>query len=232
MGILKAFPEKPVSLGMGVVTLEEGIKLSGKPAEIPDCSRNDLPDLFKRLGFKAGVEIGVYLGEYTEVLARSGLQIYGVDPWKLYRDYGNPRGQKRLDDQYKMATERLAQYPNVKIIRKSSMEALEDFKDGSIDFVYIDGNHLFRYVAEDLYEWSMKVRNGGIVSGHDYAYYWPRSACGGCHVHQVVDAFVKAYHIPNFWVLGRRDDSRPDNEKRDKYRSWMWFKTYKMPSGE
>jgi hypothetical protein len=38
------------------------------------------------------------------------------------------------------------------------MDALNDFEDDSLDFVYIDGNHEFPYVAEDLFHWSKKVR--------------------------------------------------------------------------
>ncbi len=207
--------------------LIEGIKLRGRPAEIPDCSRNDLPEFFKELGLKRGVEIGVYKGEYSEVIAKSGLELYSVDPWRLYKDYGNSRGQKRLDEQYRQASERLSSYPNAHIIRKTSMEALDDFPDGSLDFVYIDGNHQFAYVAEDVYHWAIKVRQGGIISGHDYAYYKSKSICGGCHAHEIVDAYVKAYRIPNFWVLGRY--KYIEGEVRDRWRSWMFFKDYDTP---
>ncbi len=48
------------------------------------------------------------------------------------------------------------------------MDALEDFEDNSLDFVYIDGDHNFKHISEDIYEWTKKVRSGGIVSGHDY----------------------------------------------------------------
>ena len=48
------------------------------------------------------------------------------------------------------------------------MEALKDFNDNSLDFVFIDGNHTFEYVVEDIAQWSKKVKVGGIVSGHDY----------------------------------------------------------------
>jgi hypothetical protein len=104
------------------------------------------------------------------------------------------------------------------------MEAVKDFKPNSIDFVYIDGNHLFRHVADDIYEWSIRIRPGGIISGHDYAYYIPKSLNGGCHVHQVLDAYVHSYHIENLYVLGRQKVL--EGEKRDHYRSWMFFKTY------
>lgn len=203
--------------------LSEGVKtLRGRPAIIPDCSRDDLPEFFKELGFKRGVEIGTYFGEYNEVIAKSGLEIYGIDPWRIYKDYSNPRGQKRLDFQYESTKEKLSKYPNAHLIRKTSMEALEDFEDESLDFVYIDGNHHFKYVAEDIVEWTRKLKKGGIMSGHDYIYTKSQSVCGGCDVHFVVDAYVKAAQIRNFWVLGRKE--YVEGEKRDKWRSWMWFK--------
>ena len=48
------------------------------------------------------------------------------------------------------------------------MQALEDFLDNSLDFVFIDANHTFEYVVNDIAEWSKKVRPGGIISGHDF----------------------------------------------------------------
>jgi hypothetical protein len=194
----------------------------GRCAQIPNCGRNDLPELFKDLGFKRGVEIGVYKAEYTEVLAKSGLEIYGVDPWKLYDDYDNSRGQRRLDDQYAHSQRVLAPYPNVKLIRKTSAEAVEDFEDESLDFVYIDGNHWFQYVSEDICKWTKKIKPGGIICGHDYIYTFSKSKAGSCHVHYVVDAYTAAMNIKDWWVLGRKD--YVDGEIRDKWRSWMWFR--------
>ena len=48
------------------------------------------------------------------------------------------------------------------------MDAVKDFKDESLDFVYIDANHGYESTKEDIREWSKKVKKGGIVSGHDY----------------------------------------------------------------
>lgn len=207
--------------------LSEGIKLKGRPAQIPDCSRDDLPEFFKEMGYKVGVEVGVYMADYTEVIAKSGLEIYGVDPWMIYRDYGNPRGQGRLDTQYQMSLDKLKPYPNAHLIRKPSMEAVKDFAPESLDFVYIDGNHLFRHVADDIYEWGLRVKQGGVIAGHDYAYYVSKSLCGGCHAHQIVDAFVKSYRVENFWVLGSQ--TPVEGQKRDHYRSWMIIKDFEMP---
>ena len=208
--------------------LEDGIKFKGRPFNIPDCSRDDLPEFWKSLGFKVGVEIGVYMADYTRHIAQSGLEIYGVDPWKIYRDFGSTKGQERQERIYQITKKRLDPYPNAHIIRKTSMEAVKDFAPNSIDFVYIDGNHLFRHVADDIYEWAIRVRPGGIISGHDYAYYASKSLCGGCHAHQIIDAYVHSYRIENFWVIGRREVI--EGEKRDHYRSWFWFKNYETPT--
>ena len=205
----------------------DGVKyLVGQPAEIPDCGRDDLPGYFKEMGFKKGIEIGVFQGEYTEILAKSGLEIYGVDPWIEYKGYVYSTGRRVFfDDMYKDAVKRLAPYKNVHLIRKMSMDALKDFEDESLDFVYIDGNHTFKYIAEDMYYWSYKIKEGGVLCGHDYAYFKHRYIGGGCQVREVVDAFAKSYDL-NFWVLGNNKRLKPEH-KRDDYRSWMFIKDLK-----
>lgn len=200
--------------------LIDGLKLQGHPVEIPDCSRDDLPAFFVELGFKVGAEIGVDKGEFSQKLAQTGLKLYAIDPWLANKEYRISRRQSKLDAAYQQAKKILAPYPNCLIIKKTSMEAVEDFADESLDFVYIDGNHEFRYIAEDLVEWTKKVRTGGIISGHDYFYtqsskYW--------HVAYVLNAFVSAYNIHNWYLLGSKHPK--EGEKRDKWRSWMFVKS-------
>lgn len=202
--------------------LIDGIKLKGSPAEIPDCSRDELPKFFKEMGYKVGAEIGVAKGEFSEKFCKVGLALYAIDPWQSYKDYEDSRGQEKLDSLYEQTKRRLEPYPNCTIIRKTSMEAVLDFADESLDFVYIDGNHQFKYVTEDISEWSRKVKKGGVISGHDYIYTNPRTQAGICHVIYVVNAYTQAYKIPNWYLLGRKE--RLEGEVRDRFRSWMWIK--------
>lgn len=189
--------------------------MKGRPAEIPNVSRHHIPDLCKELGFKTIVEIGVFHGTYTRRLAQSGLKIYGIDPWLAYGDYIYfQNDQKEIDRQYADALKVASEYPNVTLIKKTSMDAVVDFPENSIDLVYIDGNHQFKYIAEDLYEWSKRVRRGGFIAGHDYAY------IHGGHVKQMVDCFVDCYGVKNFWVLGRKNRLHR-REWRDRTRTWM-----------
>lgn len=38
----------------------------------------------------------------------------------------------------------------------------------SLDFAYIDAQHHFEAIREDIELWYPKIRRGGILSGHDF----------------------------------------------------------------
>lgn len=184
----------------------DGLKLKGRPAEIPDSTRNELPEFFKEMGFTVGAEVGVYRGEFTEKFCRAGLKMYAIDPWTGYIGAGrSERLQNMQDYNYECARKTLAPFKDCKLVRKTSMDALNDFKPGSLDFVYIDGDHRFKFIAEDIYEWYGKVKKGGIISGDDYFCTSPVANNVLCHVKPVVDAFALTFGIPNFYVIGQKD---------------------------
>jgi hypothetical protein len=153
-------------------------------------SRHDLAKHFARLGFVIGAEIGVAGGRYSECLCKliPNLKLFAVDYWDRY--HGNRRGglQAQHFRNYEIAKERLKPY-NVEFIRAKSMDAVVDFEDGTLDFVYIDANHDYSYVKDDIEQWSRKVRVGGIVAGHDY-YNFKNSG-----VIEAVDEYVKANNL-------------------------------------
>jgi hypothetical protein len=188
----------------------EYLKLEGCPVEIPDYTRNDLPEFFKELGLKVGAEIGVDRGHYSEVICQAGLKLFSIDPWLAYKDYAWLKSdQSTIEKSYQKAKQRLLPY-DCTIIRKTSMEAVNDFEDGSLDFVYIDGNHSFKTVTEDIYEWSKKVRKGGVISGHDY--FNDEKKKFHSDVKYVLDSYTKAAHIKKWFVLKKNNDT-----------SWFWI---------
>lgn len=209
--------------------LIDAVKEKGNPFWIPDCSRDELPEFFKELGFKVGVEIGVSWGGNIVGYCQAGLTIYGVDPWQnsednIYRKIISIEGKhgKTIDDVHQYAIERTAPYPNCTLIKKTSLEALADFPKRSLDFVYIDANHAFGYIAMDLMKWADKVKHGGIIAGHDY--YSTQRDRPLRHVGNIVDAFAKSYDFTNWYVLGRKNEERIEGEKFDRELSFMFFK--------
>ena len=167
--------------------------------------RNDLGGLFKELGYETGAEIGVYTGHYSEVLCQGnpGVKMYCIDPWKVYEtEEIEPyaQDQKALSKFYAEAKKRLAPY-NCEIIRKTSMEAVKDFKPDSLDFVYVDANHDFENVLEDLEEWSKIVRKGGMVAGHDYGHFKHKDRNLGTK--RAIDAHVIINDVKMLFLVNR-----------------------------
>jgi len=191
------------------------------PIEIPGVDRGTLARWFAELGYTSGVEIGVEQGQYSRVLCKSnsGLKLYSVDPWKVYDGFMDPRTQEQLDTLYLDAVKRLSPY-TAKIMRMTSVEAARKFTDNSLDFVYIDGNHTLPFVIQDLVAWYPKIKPGGIISGHDY-YKSPRPHTDQ-HVCFAVNAYVDAYRIRPWFLLGRKN--APAGELRDRQRSWCFVK--------
>lgn len=193
---------------------------------IPNMDRVDLASLFAELNFNEGAEIGVEKGLYAEVLCKANpkLRLHCIDPWlaSVYEAtvHGVETEQQGYDKRYEETTKRLESY-NSDIIRKTSLSAVNNFSDNSLDFVYIDGNHDFVNVTNDIEAWSKKVKIGGIISGHDYAYFPLRKFN---HVKYVVQSYTRAHGIIPYFIVGADATGEP-GIKRDAVRSWFWIKS-------
>lgn len=188
------------------------------PIEIPNVSRDILGELFRELGFKVGAEIGVQAGEFSEVLCKAipDLKLFCVDPYLAYEGYRRYAPQKMVTNFREQAHRRLKPY-NCEFVEAFSMEAVKVIPDNSLDFVFIDSNHEFLHVTEDIVHWSKKVRRGGIVSGHDFI---KRRHPTKHHVAQVVQGYTDAYAVKPWFLLGRQ--AKVEGEIRDRHRSWFW----------
>jgi predicted O-methyltransferase YrrM len=148
-------------------------------------SRDDFPALIDELGCKVGIEIGVNEGTFSEhLLANSKLTVlYGIDPWV------------QADLKYETTRQRLSKFgERSKLIRDFSPQVASQFKSGSLDFIYIDGDHLYEPVKADLNGWWDRIRRGGLFAGHDY-YTWRH-----CDVPQAVDEFAKEHSLQMFYT--------------------------------
>lgn len=176
-------------------------------------NRQGLANLFKQLGFKKGVEVGVLDGAFSSVLLNTipGLELIGIDPYQAYSGYRDYKKQATFDRSRERAQQLAAKWPNFNLVIEMSMDAVKKFADESIDFVYIDGNHSYDYVRDDIREWSKKVRAGGVVSGHDY-YVFKSGAWG---IIRAVDEYVKAHgytlNVTPPDETADREDGRPPN---------------------
>ena len=59
------------------------------------------------------------------------------------------------------------------LLKTTSTEAASIVADGSQDFVFIDADHRYESVLNDITLWLPKVRSGGLICGHDFCDTWP-----------------------------------------------------------
>lgn len=168
-----------------------------------DSRREHLFELMGEVGYTLGAEIGVCKGENALAMLRRipGLRLLLVDPWTPYNRLSAERAKARFDS----CVQRL-DGQNVQYMKMTSMEAVSQVEDGSLDFVYIDGLHEFDPVMLDIIHWSRKVRSGGIVAGHDYYSFYQ----GG--VMHAVNAYTLGHNVNEWYVT------------REKEPSWFWVK--------
>jgi predicted O-methyltransferase YrrM len=168
------------------------------PIRCPRYKRKELPKLFQALGYTKGAEIGVREGVFSELLCKGipDLELLCVDIWGAYYHFDAESGRRH----YETAQKRLAPY-NATLIKAPSIRAAQGIPDASLDFVYIDADHRFDPVMEDIIEWSKKVRPGGIVSGHDY--YRFRNA----GVVPAVDVYTHVHAIHEWFITDEKEAS-------------------------
>lgn len=111
-----------------------------------------------------GVEIGVYHGDNSLSILMSLpiKKLYLIDPYLNYPEYTDEYGDEpSLEPVFDMVKRRLSIFKDkVVFIRKLSSEAVNDIPD-NVDFVYIDGNHKYGYVKQDMEMYYEKVKSGG-----------------------------------------------------------------------
>jgi hypothetical protein len=136
-------------------------------------SKNTLINLIKNSTTDiVGVEIGVWEGENLKRLAiecPNIKKIYGIDPYQPYGNWKRFVDIDSLEPAKKQAQDNVSNLDNVELIIKTSLEASDSFEDESLDFVFIDGNHSFESVYNDIVTWYPKVKIGGLFSGDDFS---------------------------------------------------------------
>ena len=130
-------------------------------------------------GAMRGLEVGVLNGQTTIGLlgALPNLRMWCVDPYAAlsqevyHTNCCREWTQERWDEEYTAVLKRFQPYDGrVMLLRTLSKDAMAEFDDESFDFIFIDANHGYDYVSQDIPGWWPKLRQGGIMFGHDYHY--------------------------------------------------------------
>ena len=121
------------------------------------ASRQQFPEYLHGLGLRGtGIEIGVYEGEFAaSFISRwQGQSYHGVDPHDVYENV--------------LHSLPLKSEPRWHFHQKRDYQILDEFEDQSLDYVYIDSVHTYKWVSTTIEKWIKKIRPGGMISGHDF----------------------------------------------------------------
>lgn len=150
------------------------------------------------------VEIGAWKGCSTSYLAveiiNSGknIKLDVIDTWKGASDdkgaMTDPDMIKYGGDIFPVFMKNIEPVKHILTpIQSASNEAYKLYKDKSLDFVFLDANHSYKFAKEDMTNWFPKVKDGGIFAGHDWnPISWPG----------VVQAVKETFRADQIKVIG------------------------------
>ena len=123
-------------------------------------------------------EIGVFAGDFSEWIVKTlhPKKLYAIDPYHStigVMGSGNEHGYGMeffdLELLHGFVKHRFLDHPEVELRREFSGPFFKGLPDGTLDAVYIDGDHSLQGVMEDLTAARHAVKEGGWIFGHDYA---------------------------------------------------------------
>jgi hypothetical protein len=132
-------------------------------------------ELLKEIGLEfpygKGVEIGTFKGQFSkEILQNWNGTLYMIDVWRaLGNEYLDNSNHTTHSTAYSETMSNISGLEDRGImIRATSEKASEIFTNNSLDFAYIDANHAYDFVVQDIKLWYPKIKPGGYLLGHDY----------------------------------------------------------------
>lgn len=134
--------------------------------------RIELLTLFPKCG--VGAELGVERGNFSEQLLEKAMprELWLIDAWRhLPGEYENDpvdHDDETFERMYQRIAKKYSGHMRVNVLRSLIEDAAAKFPDDYFDWIYLDADHSAEAVKRHLQLWIPKVKEGGIIAGHDY----------------------------------------------------------------
>lgn len=141
-------------------------------------------------------EIGVWKGNFSaQILEQTKpRELHLVDPWRFDPSFpvrwyggGSAKSQTDMDAIHNSVVSRFAARAEVRIHRARSADAVHEFDDNLFDWIYVDGDHSYDAVLDDLRSWRRKLKPRGLLAGDDL---WWKDESGDLSVRRALNEFA------------------------------------------
>jgi len=174
--------------------------------------REDFDVILKNLGLDNGkyVEIGVWRSRFSKCIHRWNIHksLTLIDPWTNgltdYNDKMNETPQEDFDKLHQNCLDLFKDDSRVTVLRDKAENVVDQFEDGSLDFVFLDGNHNYKNAKMDIGLWVPKVKKGGVFAFHDF--FDLENNLGEFGVKRAIEEYIHGKDI-NIHLLNREDTS-------------------------
>lgn len=160
----------------GSLVLYQSYGLNIQGHNIPQNYSPVLESLLRKIATKQMkvLEIGSWKGMATAVmggvLSEYEGTLFAIDHWKGSSSVPAMEWEARGTDIFNIFIQNMKILGLLnKIVKPIVMEstaAAEIFQDNSVDFIFIDGDHSYSSIKQDLLAWLPKLKAGGAICGH------------------------------------------------------------------
>lgn len=106
------------------------------------------------------LEIGSYQGLSLSYIENTKNNIYAIEPNKIHFEIL----KKNIDKFFKNK--------KITLFNEFSMDICKKIPDEFFNLIFIDADHSYKSVSDDIIFWTKKLKKYSILAGHDYDNFW------------------------------------------------------------
>lgn len=175
--------------------------------------------LIEEINAKNMIEIGVAYGYHSEFIlnCNKNIKYIGIDPYEGHYDEGDCFAEdvKKLFNKenqqdgfnilYDTVETKMKSYGDrFRLIRNKFKDCQDQIKDNSIDLIFVDGDHTYNGVIEDLkVSWNKVNKNGGILCGDDIGQTRVKNACDDFFKEKGIEYKLESLNNVNYYWIYR-----------------------------
>jgi len=152
------------------------------------------------VGAEVGVETGLHALDILQNMPNIRL-LYLVDPYLEYPPYKNDTKKKLFPFNNRIWW----------IYKEFEVCTIQDIPD-PLDFIYIDGNHEYEYVKQDIVLATQLVKKGGVIGGHDI---------GSLGIDRAIKEYCERKNIT--WYVGKNEAVLSEVNGKPLQQGWDWW---------